>query len=89
MRRGVLLGATLGVLNAAVMLVLGRALGRGGDYGWYSYSPMPRRYADYLPPDHIVNGRAALAVVLVVLAVVDSILLVAYLKVHERAQSRG
>ena len=89
MKKGLLLGATLGVINPAVMLVLDRMLGRGGDFGWYAYSPMPRLYADYQPPDHIVNGRLALAVALAVLGVVNSILVVAFLKVHERSQSRG
>ena len=86
MRRGLLLGATLGVINVSVMLAMDRMVGRSGEVGWYSYSPMPRRYSDYLPPDHIVNGRVALALVLAVLIVVNSIAVMAYLKAHDRVR---
>ena len=85
-RPGLLMGASLGVINVSLMLAMDRMLGRSGDVGWYSYSPMTRRYSDYLPPDHIVNGRLALALVLAVLVVVNSVAVVAYLKVHDRGR---
>jgi heme/copper-type cytochrome/quinol oxidase subunit 1 len=73
-RRGLLVGAAFGVVNTAVVVALDRALRRGGDFGWYSYSPMPRRYADYLPHQHVVNGWAAIGLVAGVLVVVNAVL---------------
>jgi heme/copper-type cytochrome/quinol oxidase subunit 1 len=50
MRRGLLCGTALGLLNAGLALLAGHWLSRETAFGWYAYSPMPRRYADYSPP---------------------------------------
>lgn len=87
MRRGVLLGAALGVINAGVVVLLDWALRRRGDFGWYSYTPMPQRYSDYLPPQHVVRGWAAVAVVVGVLVVVNAAVVAAYAVMKGRRQS--
>ena len=81
----VLLGAALGAFNTGAVVALEWALRRRGDFGWYSYSPMPRRYPDYLPAQHVVNGWAAVAVVAGVLIAVNILILAAYLIVIRRS----
>ena len=88
MRRGLLLGAATGVVDAVVVLLLDWALRDRGDVGWVSYSPMPARYADYLRPRHVVNGWAAVAVVLAALVVVNMVLVAAYVLLRRRRVSR-
>lgn len=84
MRRGLLLGAALGVINAGVVVLFEWTLRRQGDFGWYSYSPMPRRYADYLAPQHRLSGWAAAALVTVVLVAVNMLVVAAYLLIRRR-----
>ena len=51
MRRGLLLGSVIGLFNAGLAISLAWWFGRReGDFGFYSYTPMPRRYSDYLMP---------------------------------------
>jgi hypothetical protein len=63
-RRGLFWGAALGLLNAALAILAGRWLDRQSEFGWYAYSPMPRRYADYLPASGS-RGWSAFVVVIV------------------------
>ena len=50
MRRGLVIGTVIGLLNAGLAVLLAWWFGRRpAEFGWYSYTPMPRRYADYLP----------------------------------------
>jgi heme/copper-type cytochrome/quinol oxidase subunit 1 len=53
------------------------------DFGWYAYSPMPRRYADYLPSSG-VHGWSAVAVVIGVLVVVNAAVVCVYVLVQKR-----
>jgi heme/copper-type cytochrome/quinol oxidase subunit 1 len=86
MRRGLLLGAALGVTNAGAVLLLAWALHRSGDFGWYSYSPMPRRYADYLTssPSPVVSGWAAIGLIAAVLIALNMVLVATYMLVRKR-----
>lgn len=84
MRRGLLLGAALGVINAGAVVLLSWVTRRRGDFGWYSYTPMPRRYADYAPTGNVVNGWAAVALVVGVLIAVNVVLVTAYFLVRRR-----
>lgn len=78
----------LGVIDAGVVVLLDRALRKRGDFGWYSYSPMPRRYADYLAPEHVLSGWAAVGVVAGALISVNAIAVAAYLLIRRRASDR-
>lgn len=63
MRRGLLLGSAVGAVNGGLGLLLAWWFGRrSGDFGWYSYSPMPRRYADYWPAATTPGWEIALVV---------------------------
>ena len=86
-RRGLLAGAALGVMNAGVVVLLDWVLRRRGDFGWYSYSPMPRRYADYLPAPHVVSGWAAAAVFAGVLVALNMIVAAGYVIMRRRRTS--
>ena len=83
-RRGLLLGGALGIVNTGVVLALEWALQRRGDFGWYSYSPMPRRYSGYLPAQHVVSGWAAVGLFAGVLVLVNAVLVMACLLVLRR-----
>jgi heme/copper-type cytochrome/quinol oxidase subunit 1 len=59
-RRGLLLGSVIGLLNAGLALLLAWWFGRRpAEFGWYSYTPMPRRYADYLPASSTPGWKIA------------------------------
>ena len=63
-RRGLLLGTVIGLLNAALAVSLAWWFGRApSEWGWYSYSPMPRRYADYLPASSTAGWKIVLVLV--------------------------
>jgi heme/copper-type cytochrome/quinol oxidase subunit 1 len=87
LRRGLLLGVVLGAVNSGAVLLAGWALERHGDYGWYSYSPMPRRYADYLPASQPVTGWSAVALLVGVLVVVNVLATAAYVLVRRVRRS--
>jgi heme/copper-type cytochrome/quinol oxidase subunit 1 len=74
----------LGVVNTGAVVALEWALRRRGDFGWYSYTPMPRRYADYLPSQHVVSGWAAIGVVAGVLVAVNVVIAVGYVLARRR-----
>lgn len=78
MRRGLLLGSVFGLLNASVAILLAWWLGRRpGHFGWYSYAPMPRRYADYLPATSTTPGWKIALVLLAAFLVVNIVAAVA------------
>src|SRR3954466_3392650 len=80
MRRALLLGAGLGIANTAVLLLLSWLFRPPTTFGFYSYSPMPQRYSDYLGVrGRQLNGWTALALVAAVLVVVNMALVAAYL----------
>lgn len=83
MRRGLLLGGALGVINTAVVVLLEWAMRRRGDFGWSGYAPAPR-YADYLPAPHVVSGWSAVALVAAVLVGVNVLVLVADAAIRRR-----
>ena len=84
MRRGIWLGAALGLLNASVVLLLARTLGRSGEFGWYAYSPMPARYSDL--PGTQLTGWALAAVVIGVLVVVNVLATMGYWLLRRRRE---
>jgi hypothetical protein len=86
MRSGLLLGVALGAVNTAVVVLLDWALRKRSDFGWFAYSPMHGRYADYLPPQHVVTGWAAVAVVAGVLIVLNMAMAAGYVVVRRRAR---
>ena len=88
MRRGVLLGAGLGLPNAGTVLLLPWLIDQPRDFGWYAYSPMPRRYADYLPNSG-VHGWSAVAVVFAVLVVFNAAAVGAYVLVQKRGRGHA
>ena len=48
MRRGLLVGAGVGALNAGLALLLVWWFGRRpAEFGWYAYSPLNGRFSDY------------------------------------------
>ena len=87
MRRGLLLGAALGVVDAGVVVLLDWALRRHGnfDYGWYAYSPLTDRTAVVVTPDHVVNRWFAFVIVIGALVVVNCALAAGYVLVQRRA----
>jgi hypothetical protein len=87
MRRGLLLGATLGIVNASVVVLLDWALRRRRDLGWFSYPSSPRRYADYLPRPHVVSGWAAVAVITCALIAVNMLVAVGYVFVSRSREA--
>src|SRR5436190_23899011 len=69
-RRGLLLGSVIGLLNAGLAILLAWWFGRRpAEFGWYSYTPMPRRYADYLPASSAPSWQIAVVVLAVFLIV--------------------
>jgi heme/copper-type cytochrome/quinol oxidase subunit 1 len=54
------------------------------EFGWYSYSPMPRRYSDYLPADHAVSGWAAVVTVVAALVAVNVVAALGYTLLRRR-----
>jgi len=61
MRRGLLLGCVVGLLNAGLAMLLAWWFGRRpAEFGWYSYAPMPRRYADYVRASTTPGWKIAL-----------------------------
>lgn len=67
-RRGLMLGSVVGLLNAGVAILLAWVFGRRpGEFGWYSYTPMPRRYADYAPLPTTPGWKIGLVLVAVFL----------------------
>jgi heme/copper-type cytochrome/quinol oxidase subunit 1 len=78
MRRGLLAGVALGATNAAAVLVLAWLFRGPSEFGWYAYSPMPRRYSDYLPADHAVSSWATVLTVVAVLVAVNVAAAVGY-----------
>jgi hypothetical protein len=91
MRRGLLLGSVIGLLNGGVALVLAWWFGRGPhEFGWYSYTPMPRRYADYLPASSTPGWHIALvllAAFLVANAAATAVFL--FLRRHHRTEAHS
>ncbi|MDQ1694678.1 MAG: hypothetical protein QOJ03_31 [Frankiaceae bacterium] len=87
MRRGLVLGGLLGLLNGVGALVAARWLTRQTDVGWFAYSPMPRRYADYLVAP---ESRSWTPVVLVLLGFIlaNGLALGAFIA-RSRRPSRG
>jgi MFS-type transporter involved in bile tolerance (Atg22 family) len=79
MRRGLLFGVVLGVVNAASVVLLGRVLGPGSDFRGYSNTPMPPRYTDYLATAQGVTGVTAVGLLVAVLLGVNTVLVVGYL----------
>jgi hypothetical protein len=58
-----LLGSVIGLLNAGLAVLLAWWFGRRpAEFGWYSYTPMPRRYADYLPASSTPGWKIAVVV---------------------------
>lgn len=87
MRRGVLLGAAAGLLNAGVAVAVVWLLGRRpGDYGWYSYTPMPARYSDYLSGPGARPGWELALIVAAALAVLDGLLAVVVVRRLRRSR---
>ena len=69
-RRGLLLGSAVGLLNACVAIALAWWFGhRPHDFGWYSYTPLTRHYADYGPLSTTPGWKIALVCVLTFLVV--------------------
>ena len=90
MRRGLLLGVALGITNNAVVLLISWLFRPPSTYGFYSYSPMPERYADYLPSSHQVRGWAAVALVAGVLVAVNVALVAGFVatqRIRRRQQA--
>ena len=83
-RRELLLSAALGATNTGVVVALDWLLRRRSDFGWYSYSPMPRRHADYLPTQHVLSGWAAVGIVAAVLVAVNMVIAAAYAVIRHR-----
>lgn len=83
MRRGLVLGSVLGLLNSALVLVLVWALEPPTEFGWYAYSPMPRRYSDYLPASR-VHGWTAVALVAVALTLANALIVGVWSLVRKR-----
>jgi heme/copper-type cytochrome/quinol oxidase subunit 1 len=88
MRRGLLLGAVLGIVNTAVVLLISWMFRPPTTYGFYSYSPMPKRYSDYLPPSHQVTGWASIALVAGVLVAVNIALGAVYVAIRQLRRRR-
>lgn len=61
----------MGLLNAGLAVLAGRWLNRETTFGWYAYTPMPRRYADYLPAPG-TRGWSAVIVVIVGFVIVNA-----------------
>ena len=70
MRRGLVLGSVLGLLNSVLVLVLVWALEPPTEFGWYAYSPMPRRYSDLSASG--VHGWTAVALVVSALTLANA-----------------
>src|SRR3954463_7030406 len=71
-RRGLLLGSAVGAVNAAIAVAAIWWWDRGsGEFGWYSYSPMPRRYSDFIgsPLPHRHHWPAMLVIAAIFLCV--------------------
>lgn len=65
-------GVALGLLNAGFAILAGRWFDRQTSFGWYAYSPMPRRYADYLPASG-PRGWTAVGVVILGFVVLNAV----------------
>ena len=83
MRKTLLFGGVLGLLNATIALVGAHLLSRSGTYGWYAYSPMPSRYADYLPSRGPYRW-AAVAVVVAAFVVVNAAVVAGFVTYDRR-----
>ncbi|HVI16945.1 MAG TPA: hypothetical protein VM712_01115 [Gaiellales bacterium] len=94
MRRGLLLGSVIGLVNAGLAISLAWWFGRppggfgSGDFGFYSYTPMPRRYADYLPASSTPGWTIALFL-LAAFLVVNAIAVAAAVMIKSVWNSRG
>jgi hypothetical protein len=89
MRRGLLVGGVVGALNAGLGLVLVWWFGRRPtEFGWWSYSPMPRRYSDvHLGSDFGPITPRWEVIAVTVAAFVVANMFVAALMFHRRRQS--
>ena len=89
MRRGLLLGSVIGLVNAGLAISLAWWFGRmQGDFGFYSYTPMPRRYADYLPASSTPGWKIALFL-LAAFLVVNALAVAAAVMIKSVWNSRG
>lgn len=82
-----MLGGVIGGLNAGVALLLGWWFGRQpAEFGWYSYSPMPRRYATY-GSAHTIRPAWQIVIVVAVFFIVN--IAVAAVALHMRRRAAG
>lgn len=76
----------LGAINSGVVILLERLLRKNADFGWFSYAPLNRQYADYLPPQHLIHGWPAVALVCGALVLVNVVVATAYAAVTRRGR---
>lgn len=90
MRRGLLLGGLAGVLNGGLALLLTWWFGRRPtEFGWFSYSPMPRRYADYVSSDAVTPAWEIITVTVAVFLVLNIALAAVIIRSRRRAGRRA
>lgn len=80
-----LAAAALGSLNAIAALFVGHVVrGVPAEFGWFSYQPMPARYADYLPPHSPHHRWLVMAAVVAAFIVGNTLVVTTGLVVRRR-----